>query len=143
MKYSFEDARKQIVDRVEKALAVNHSNVRVKWPGPAKVDIAQVKSVYIDIDIVYQSGDPVGLGPTAPKRRIGTIVADINYKDGDPKAYILSNELMDVLDSALSDTDAMYPVRTYTSSPVTPPGGVSQGWVRQGLVTPFFFDTSR
>lgn len=143
MKYSFEDARQQLVDRLQPALDAAHGQVRVKWPGCPKVDFSVDKSLFINVDLIYDDGVPVGLGPQAPKRRIGNIVTEVNYKEGEPKDHILCNNIIDLLDSLLSDTDDMYPVRTYTAARVSPPNGVASGWTREGLVTPFFFDTSR
>ena len=143
MKVSREDVRQTVVKTLTAALIRAGSKLRVRWPGFGLIDVSVNKEPYINVEIIYHDGVAVGLGPNADLRKLGTLVVEINFKEGEPKDLIIANNLLDELTTTLTSTDAMYPLRTNATSHVTPPIGVQQGWLREGLVTPFWFDTSR
>ncbi len=124
-------------------LALHASTLRACYPGTQPVDISMDKSAYLNVDIIYMDGWAAGLGPYSKLRRTGTIVLEFNYKEGQAADYQLGNNIIDALSNAISDTDVMYPVRTFAGRPVSPTTGAQQGWKRESLVTPFWYDTSR
>lgn len=143
MKVSREQVRKKVVETVQSALLDGGFTVRVRWPGYGPMDVSTNKSLYVSVTLVYDDGSPVGLGPDSQMRRYGNLVIEAHYKEGEIADHKKANDIIDWLSSAVSDTDNMFPLRTYTSRPVSPPNGEQQGWMREGLVTPFWYDTSR
>lgn len=142
MKVSREQARQAVVKRIQTLLPVDWPEDRIRWPGQGPIDTAITKTPYINVDMVYNDGISVGMGPS-PQRRIGTLVVEVNFKEGEPKDLIKANNVLDAISFGITDTDAMKPVRTFASKFVSPKNGVESGWMREGLVTPFYFDTSR
>lgn len=142
MKVTREDVRQKVVAHLQGILLPDWPESRLRWPLCAAIDTSVDKSPYINVDLVYQDGMSVGTGP-APQRRLGILVIEVNFKEGEPKDGIKANNVLDKLASAVTDTDAMSPLRTYASKFVSPKNGAESGWQREGLVTPFFYDTSR
>lgn len=143
MRVNREQVREKVVEAVVAALAPIDADFRVRWPGDGPADVSVNKSPYANVDLVYQDGVDVGLGPEADSRLLGTIVVEFCYKQGDAEGMRKVNTLIDYVMRALTSNDSMFPVRTYATRQVTPASGAQEGWNREGLVTPFWFDTSK
>lgn len=138
-----EDVRKKIVTALKAVMDTDFPAVRVQWPGSAPVDVSTDKSAYVNLKLIYMDGDDVGIGPDAPTRMMGTIQLECCYKEGDGQGLITVNNLLDAATRLFTSNDMMYPVRTYSTRQVSPPNGPREGWQEEGLVTPFWFDTSK
>ena len=114
---------------------------RTRWPMFPEVDVSVDKTPYVNVDIVYADASQAGMGPEGKDRMYGTIVVEFNFKQGDIAAIPLVNNALDSVHRLLSRKDTMYPVRTGVTKQVSPSSFVD-GWDREGLVTPFWFDTS-
>lgn len=143
MKVQREEIRQAVIGELKTIVEANDPTFRVKWPGFAAIDVSEDKTPYANVRIVYTDGMDVGLGPDADSRYLGTIVVELCYKEGDSEGMLRVNSLLDKLARGLTSNDNMFPLRTYAARQVTPPNGASQGWEEEGLVTPFWFDTSK
>lgn len=139
---SRELARQKVAQRIQQALS-GVTGFRIRYPGQPEIDVSLDKTPFMNVDLMFTNGWAVGLGSDSDVRAVGSLVTEFNFKDGDVNAYKLCETVLDKLNLALSNTDDMYPVRTYAASPVTPRDGVKLGWRRDSLVTPFWYDTSR
>ena len=143
MKVDREEVRKALVAKVKALCDVDFPLLRVSWPGFAKVDVSQDKTPYMNVRLIYMDGDDVGIGPDVDLRNMGTIQLECCYKEGDLVGMVTVNNLIDKLLPLLSSNDSMYPVRTYPARQVTPPNGPESGWSEEGVVVPFWYDSSK
>ena len=79
-----------------------------------------------------------------------TIFIDItfNFKEGNAADYKTFNSLADTIQSLVSNTDRLKPLRTYATRQETARRdfniqvrGSESGWITETLVTPFWYDT--
>lgn len=134
-------ARELVVSHVKAVLA--GENVRLRCPGEGPISIAQDKSMYLELRLVYMDGWSTGLGKNSDMRLMGMIEVKFCLKEGNSADYLKSERLMDTVQSAIHSTDAMAPVRTYGTRQETQRLGPAEGWVVETLVTPFWYDTSK
>ena len=132
-----EDARQALVRALQPAL----TGVRVQYPNMPKVDISVDKTPYVTVHLIYIDGEATGIGSTANQRYSGSIVVQVHFKKHDPTTATTVNNLLDGIQSVISNTDIHKPLRTYGTKPKS---GESEeeGWAVEGLVTPFWYDTS-
>ena len=143
MKVTKEDVRKLIVEKVKLVIDTSFTDLRVCWPGFSPVDVSEDKSPYVNLRILYVDAESVGIGPDTDDRNYGVIQLECCYKEGDTTGMVTINNFIDAVAKELSDTDDMFPVRTYTSRPVTQASGPQAGWCEEGLSTPFWYDSSK
>lgn len=144
-KFTREDVRKALVKSLQ---AVIPTDVRVQWPGSPQIDVSKNKDLFLTVRIVYMDGMSPDLGTRDSTRLIGIIEVTFNYKEGNSRDHIKFNELADVVQSLLSNTDSIVPLRTYATKQETPRRdfniqmrGSESGWITETLVTPFWYDT--
>lgn len=144
-KVTREDARKVVVSKLNTVIP---SNVRVQWPGTAQIDVSTNKNLFLTVRLVYMDGSATELGDSANNRLIGILEITFNYKEGNAADYKTFNSLADTIQSLVSNTDRLKPLRTYATRQETPRRdfniqvrGSESGWITETLVTPFWYDT--
>ncbi len=134
-----EEVRKLIVTRV--ASVAEQQGMRLQAPGLARPDISTTKEPYVRLEIIYLDGFATGMGLASKDRMVGNILTEVNYKEGAYKDLVACNKFLDAMQALISNRDLMFPVRTYSSKQHSPQDGVASGWVREALLTPFWYDT--
>ena len=114
---------------------------RIRYPGMLPIDVSVDKSLYVNIDIIYIDGWTSELGSKIT-RKSGTIVFEVNYKQGNIEDIKLTNRILDTVEPSLSNTDSLMPLRTLASKQVSSTRGAEEGFMREALVTPFWYDSS-
>jgi len=144
-KITREDVRKAIVNKLKTIIP---SNVRVQWPGTAQIDVSKNKGLFLTVRLVYMDGMATDLGDSANNRLMGILEITFNFKEGNAADYITFNNLADTIQSFVSNTDRLKPLRTYTTRQETARRdfniqvrGSESGWITETLVTPFWYDT--
>lgn len=144
-KVTREDARKAVVSKLNTVIP---SSVRVQWPGTAQIDVSKNKDMFLTVRLVYMDGTATDLGDSANNRLIGILEITFNYKEGNAADYKAFNSLADTVQSLVSNTDRLKPLRTYATRQETPrrdfniPGARQRIWLDyRTLVTPFWYDT--
>ena len=144
-KVTREDARKVVVSKLNTVIP---SNVRVQWPGTAQIDVSTNKNLFLTVRLVYMDGTATDLGDSANNRLIGILEITFNFKEGNLADFKKFNELADTIQSLVSNTDKLKPLRTYTTRQETARRdfniqvrGSESGWITETLVTPFWYDT--
>ena len=144
-KFTREDVRKALVRSLQ---AVIPSNVRVQWPGSPQIDVSKNKDLFLTVRIVYMDSMSPDLGTRSSTRLLGIIEVTFNFKEGNSGDLIKFNQLADTVQSLLTNTDSIVPLRTYATRQETPRRdfniqgrGSESGWITETLVTPFWYDT--
>lgn len=144
-KITREDVRKAVVSKLSTIIP---SNVRVQWPGTAQIDVSKNKDLFLTVRLVYMDGMATDLGDSANNRLMGVLEITFNFKEGNAADYITFNNLADTIQSFVSNTDRLKPLRTYTTRQETARRdfniqvrGSESGWITETLVTPFWYDT--
>lgn len=133
-----EQVRQKIVAEVK--TVVEAQDLRFQAPGLPPVDVSNNKNLYVRLEIIYLDGTAVGLGVNVKDRLYGTILTEVNYKEGAHQDLVKANTFLDAMQVAISNQDIMYPVRTYSSRQHSPQEGYQSGWIREALITPFWYD---
>lgn len=143
-KITREDVRKAVVSKLNTVIP---SNVRVQWPGTAQIDVSTNKNLFMTVRLVYMDGMATDLGSSANNRLIGILEITFNFKEGNAADYKTSNSLADTIQSLVSNTDELNPLRTYATRQETARRdfnirvrGSESGWITETLVTPFWYD---
>ena len=144
-KVTREDARKVVVNKLNTVIP---SNTRVQWPGTAQIDVSKNKDLFLTVRLVYMDGSATDLGDSANNRLIGILDITFNFKEGNLADFKKFNELADTIQSLVSNTDRLKPLRTYATRQETERRdfniqvrGSESGWITETLVTPFWYDT--
>jgi len=144
-KITREEVRKAVVSKLSTIIP---SNVRVQWPGTAQIDVSKNKGLFLTVRLVYMDGMATDLGDSANNRLMGILEITFNFKEGNAADYITFNNLADTIQSFVSNTDRLKPLRTYTTRQETARRdfniqvrGSESGWITETLVTPFWYDT--
>ena len=144
-KITREDVRKAIVNKLKTIIP---SNVRVQWPGTAQIDVSKNKGLFLTVRLVYMDGMATDLGDSANNRLMGILEITFNFKEGNAADYKTFNNLAETIQSFVSNTDRLKPLRTYTTRQETARRdfniqvrGSESGWITETLVTPFWYDT--
>jgi len=144
-KITREDVRKAIVSKLSTIIP---SNVRVQWPGTAQIDVSKNKGLFLTVRLVYMDGMATDLGDSANNRLMGILEITFNFKEGNAADYKTFNNLAETIQSFVSNTDRLKPLRTYTTRQETARRdfniqvrGSESGWITETLVTPFWYDT--
>lgn len=140
-----EDIRVKVVSTIKAALEAEFPDIasRTRWPGFPRIDVTENKKPYMNVAIVYLDAEKAGIGKEAPTRNMGMIQLECCYKEGDREGLLTVNALIDRMQKLLGATDDMFPLRTYEARNVSPRNGPQEGWQEEGLVTPFWFDSSK
>lgn len=142
MKVTREEIRKKVVATLTPQL-LQLNKARIKYPLMPEVDVSIDKSIFVNIDLVYSDGWAAEIGGDANVRKSGTLVVEVNFKQGDIPAIKKANEILDAVEPVISNTDSLTPLRTFAAAQVSPTSGAVQGFLREALVVPFWYDSSK
>lgn len=143
MKVTRETVRKLAVGKIAEVLAPYKDVLRIRYPGQGPMDVTLNKSGYLSVELIYLDGWSLGLGPDVGLRKVGSIKLVSHYKEGNPKDLQISNEVLDILDSELSATDKLFPLRLGPGEFVTSKDNPESGWIGEHLIIPFRYDTPK
>lgn len=130
--------RELLVREVERLrLSFTPYPIVVQYDNKKTVDLTTQQKPFIELAIVYQDGDQVGLGKDVPTRLMGTIVLAVRGRSG--TGVVDMDAAVDHFFRPLGKTDKLSPLRTYAARFSSSPEML--GWVAQAILIPFWYDT--
>ena len=131
-----ENVRLAVYAKVETLLA-SYGALDVEFYSGKIINRATQVAPFLRIEIVYNDGDQIDIGPDGWTRVMGIILVEALAKEG--TGVSVQNRILDHFYRGLHKTDSMPPVRTLAAR--FDSGGVDQGWRSEGAVIPFWYDT--
>lgn len=131
-----EDVRLAIFAKVQELHAA-YGTLDVEYYSGKTINRATQVDPFLRIEILYNDGDQIDIGPDGWTRVIGIILVEALAKEG--SGVSVQNRILDHFYRGMHKTDKMPPVRTLAAR--FDSGGVDQGWRSEGAVIPFWYDT--
>lgn len=125
---------------IEQYLASNwptlHADVPIRYENTATVDLATQETPFIGVTTRYVKSEQVSLGDNPTYRYQGYIYLDVYVKEltGTQIALTLLDDLTQLFRSKVING-------VHTRTPMPAAGLVKDGWMRQSMNVPFWFDT--
>ena len=131
-----EDARLAIFAKVQE-LHASYGPLDVEYYSGVAINRATQVDPFLRVEITYQDGEQIDIGPDGWTRAIGIILLESLAKEN--TGVSVQNKILEHFYRGMQKTDKMKPVRTLAAR--FDSGGVTQGWRSEGAVIPFWYDT--
>lgn len=132
------DIREKVVQYCEtRRAAWSEWDLTVEYPNIKLVDFNTQSKPFVSISIMYDGGNGIGMGYGSIHRVLGNLIIESYAKRG--TGVIKMNDLIDHFYRGISDTDALYPMRTFAAG--FTPQREADDWLAVSAVIPFWYDS--
>lgn len=131
----FEDARAAIYGRLDTYMTASYAGTKVQYRNRNTVDLAKQTAPFVSLEIVWNDGEQVEMGPNPRGRMRGAAWLGVWVKEG--QGVKVGGQIMSAL-TRLFKTVSFGGVTAMMPVPLPPAD--QKGWEAQRLRVPLYFD---